>query len=250
MNLQEQISRIQSMMWINESMSKKEFLFSYLDKNGFDSKPLKKILSIDDDSWSKYIKEYLGDDYEKIIENDIRKIVKNFTECNGDVFGLELESIFFGTGTRLKDITYTINVKINPDSPVFETIDFSDFEDVSEVPKPKPQGIVSKSINLVNKILNYPAKLVTQKVYAPLAEQLPVNEEDKSKLENIKNNHNNYKIESDDKKDDYNEIIKKNQSLFSYFSTIENKEIITIIILGMIIIVIIDFIMKPMKRKI
>ena len=130
MNLQEQISRMKSMMWINESMSKKEFLFSYLDKNGFDSKPLKKILSIDDDSWSKYIKEYLGDDYEKIIENDIRKIVKNFTECNGDVFGLELESIFFGTGTSLKDITYTINVKINPDSPVFETIDFSDFEDV------------------------------------------------------------------------------------------------------------------------
>ena len=44
MNLKEQISRIQSMIWINESMSKKEFLFSYLDKNGFDSRPIKNIV--------------------------------------------------------------------------------------------------------------------------------------------------------------------------------------------------------------
>ena len=66
-------------------------------------------------------------------------------------------------------------------------------------------------------------------------------------LENIKNNHKNNDYKEEDK---YSEIIKKNQSLFSYFSTIENKEIMTIIFLGMIIIIIIDFIMKPMKKKI
>jgi len=129
MNLQEQVSRIQSMMGINENKSKKEFLFSYLDENGFDSKPIKKLLSIEDNDWSQYVKEYLGDNYENVIEDDVETLVENFTECNGDVFGLEFVSIFFGGGTW-QDTSYSINIRINPESPVLETIDSHDWEDV------------------------------------------------------------------------------------------------------------------------
>jgi hypothetical protein len=127
--IQENINRIKEMMGINENKSKKEFLFSYLDKNGFDSKPIKKLLSIEDNDWSQYVKEYLGDNYEKVIEDDVRNLVENFTECNGDIFGLEFVSIFFGGGSW-QDTSYSINIRINPESPVFETIDLNDYEDV------------------------------------------------------------------------------------------------------------------------
>ena len=129
MNLQEQISRIHEMMGINESKSKKEFLFSYLDKNGFDSTQIKKYLSIEDNDWSQYVKEYLGDNYEKVVGDNVKNLVENFTECNGDIFGLEFVSIFFGGGTW-QDTSYSINIRINPESPVLETIDLSDWEDV------------------------------------------------------------------------------------------------------------------------
>jgi hypothetical protein len=129
-DLSEQSNRIKSMMGIiREAKSKKEFLFSYLDKNGFTSIDLKKILAIEDNDWSQHVKEYLGDDYEKVIVDDVRELVENFTECDGDVFGLELVSIFFGGGTW-QDTSYSINIRINPESPVFETIDLNDYEDV------------------------------------------------------------------------------------------------------------------------
>ena len=150
MNLQEQISRIQSMMWINESMSKKEFLFSYLDKNGFDSRPIKKILSISDEDWSKYIREYLGDNYDKVIKDEVTKLVENFTECDGDVFRLRMGTLFFEESNNWllneKVPTYTVNLGIYSDSPVFETVDLGDNDDVL-VLLGQIEGCVEKYLN-------------------------------------------------------------------------------------------------------
>ena len=62
MNLQENIHRIQSMMGVvNEDKNIKSFLFSYWDKNGFSNEMMKDVLTIDDNDWSEYVKEYLGD---------------------------------------------------------------------------------------------------------------------------------------------------------------------------------------------
>ena len=48
----------------------------------------------------------------------------------------------------------------------------------------------------------------------------------------------------------YEDIYKKRKSLFNYFGEIENKEIVVIIMLGIFIIIILDFMMKGIKNKI
>ena len=130
MNLHENIHRIQLMMGIiNESENLKNHLFSYWDKNGFSTGMVKRALSIDDYDWSEYVEEYLGDEYETVVKKDIVKHINGFTECNGDVFGLEVSAIFFGGGT-FQNTSYSINLKMNPESEVFETIDLNDWEEV------------------------------------------------------------------------------------------------------------------------
>jgi len=80
----------------------------------------------------------------------------------------------------------------------------------------------------------------------------------KKLIKYISSNHNKDKYDNIDEMFEQFESINKNsiednlrdkQSLFSYFGTIENKEVMTIILLGIIIIVIIDFIMKPLNAK-
>jgi hypothetical protein len=130
MNLQENIHRIQSMMGVvNEDKNIKSFLFSYWDKNGFSNEMMKDMLTIDDNDWSEYVKEYLGDEYESVVKKDIIKHVNSFTECDGDVFGLEVSEIFFGGGTW-DDTSYSVNIRINPESEVFNTIDMDDWEEI------------------------------------------------------------------------------------------------------------------------
>ena len=130
MDLQENIHRIQSMMGIvNENKNIKSFLFSYWDKNGFSNGMERNALSVNDNDWSQYVKEYLGDEYESIVKKEIIKHVNSFTECDGDVFGLEVSEIFFGGGTW-DDTSYSVNIRINPESEVFNTIDMDDWEEV------------------------------------------------------------------------------------------------------------------------
>ena len=54
---------------------------------------------------------------------------KNFTECDGDVFGLDVISISFGKGSW-QDTTYQINLSVDPKSPVYKTIDMNDWEEI------------------------------------------------------------------------------------------------------------------------
>ena len=65
-------------------------------------------------------------------------------------------------------------------------------------------------------------------------------------LKYITVNHNKIKP----KQDYYEDIYKKRKSLFNYFGEIENKEIVVIIMLGIFIIIILDFMMKGIKNKI
>ena len=65
-------------------------------------------------------------------------------------------------------------------------------------------------------------------------------------LKHISVNHNKIKP----KTDYYEDIYKKRKSLFNYFGEIENKEIVVIIMLGIFIIIILDFMMKGIKNKI
>jgi len=67
-------------------------------------------------------------------------------------------------------------------------------------------------------------------------------------LKHIFNNHNHNK--KNNKIDYYEEIYNKRKSLFNYFGEIENKEIFIIIILGIFMIILLDFMMKGIKNKI
>jgi len=60
----------------------------------------------------------------------------------------------------------------------------------------------------------------------------------------IKNNKKDYN------KDYYEDIYIKRKSLFNYFGKIENKEIFIVILLGIFMIIILDFMMKGVKNKI
>ena len=110
---------------------------------------MKKILSISDEDWSKYIREYLGDNYDKVIKDEVTKLVENFTECDGDVFRLRMGTLFFEESTDyyVKTVpTYTVNLGIYTDSPVFETVDLGDNEDVLTL-LGQIEGCVEKYLN-------------------------------------------------------------------------------------------------------
>jgi len=127
MKLEEQILRINTLMVsINESKSKKEWLFSYWDKNGF-KEDIAQFMSIDEDTYSEYVKEYLGDDYERVISKEIRKIVNNLKECDGNEFILKVDNIDFGRGSW-QSTSYYVGITIIWDSPVLRDIDFEDYE--------------------------------------------------------------------------------------------------------------------------
>ena len=70
----------------------------------------------------------------------------------------------------------------------------------------------------------------------------------KNKNEHIDNNDEMFEQFENVNKNSIEDNLRDTQSLFSYFGTIETKEVMTIILLGIIIIVIIDFIMKPLKK--
>jgi hypothetical protein len=65
-------------------------------------------------------------------------------------------------------------------------------------------------------------------------------------LKYITSKHHNMKNK---KTDYYEDIYKKRKSLFNYFGEIENKEIFIIILLGIFMIIILDFMMKGVKNK-
>ena len=69
MNLQEQISRIQSMMnIITENKNVKDILFKYWDKNGIQNiESSNDIYGLTEKEYFNYVKEYMGDDYKNII---------------------------------------------------------------------------------------------------------------------------------------------------------------------------------------
>ena len=72
-------------------------LFNQWDKNGT-TIDIGKYVGLNDNDVVEYIKRYYGDDYFPIVKKEIRNIIKNFTECDGDVFGLNVISISFGKG--------------------------------------------------------------------------------------------------------------------------------------------------------
>ena len=83
--------------------------------------------------------------------------------------------------------------------------------------------------------------------YSLLIDSYISNTDEKLKLlKHISVNHNKIKP----KTDYYEDIYKKRKSLFNYFGEIENKEIVVIIMLGIFIIIILDFMMKGIKNKI
>lgn len=178
------------------------------------------------EKWAKQINYYMDEkNYNKIDSIDGKKFNNNDD--------LSLDSLDLINSVNNKSLDDDISLSsISIDSPTIDSY-------IMSIKKNKNNKSVKKIIN------NISTEKCSQES-DDIFEHLRTCNECKIKLlENIKNNHN-----KENKEDKYNEIIKKKQSLFNYFSTIENKEIITIIFLGMIIIIIIDFIMKPMKRKI
>jgi hypothetical protein len=103
-------------------------LFNQWDKNGT-TIDIGKYVGLNDNEVVEYIKRYYGDDYFPIVKKEIRNIIKNYTECDGDVFGLDVISISFGKGSW-QDTTYQINLSVDPKSPVYKTIDMNDWEEI------------------------------------------------------------------------------------------------------------------------
>ena len=68
------------------------------------------------------------------------------------------------------------------------------------------------------------------------------------KNRNRNRNSNSNKI-NENNKDYYEDIYRKRKSLFNYFGEIENKEIIVIVMLGIFMIILLDFMMKGVKNK-
>ena len=103
-------------------------LFNQWDKNGT-TIDIGKYVGLNDNEVVEYIKRYYGDNYFPIVKKEIRNIIKNYTECDGDVFGLDVISISFGKGSW-QDTTYQINLSVDPKSPVYKTIDMNDWEEI------------------------------------------------------------------------------------------------------------------------
>ena len=89
------------------------------------------------------------------VKEQVRILIGNYHECDGDVFSLRLDSINFvphkivlvdGSGDVDEWYSYNINVSIKNDSPVFNTIDLGDFEDV-ETLYGQIEGCVENMLN-------------------------------------------------------------------------------------------------------
>ena len=130
MNLQEQISRIQSMMKvITENKNVKDILFKYWDNNGFQNiESSNDVYGLTEKEYFNYVKEYMGDDYKNIIEKEVNDIVNKIKECDGDEFSVNVNYIDF-----IDEDLYTVNLAVNLESPVFDEINMGDFEEVLTV---------------------------------------------------------------------------------------------------------------------
>jgi|688.fasta_scaffold1069593_2 hypothetical protein len=129
MNLQEQISRMKSIMGLiteSDEDRKKNIMFKFWDKVGFENAPLISDFDIDESMFNSYVKEYLGDDYQNYVIKEVDSIVNNITECDGDEFSVRVNYINFNE----TDNTFGVSLGINFNSPIFQTIDLNDSDDV------------------------------------------------------------------------------------------------------------------------
>ena len=133
--------------------SVKDYLFKYWDKNGPSIK-IGKYFSLSEFDTAKYLFEYRNFNFDEVKEQ-VRILIGNYHECDGDVFSLRLDSINFvphkivlvdGSGDVDEWYSYNINVSIKNDSPVFNTIDLDDFEDV-ETLYGQIEGCVENMLN-------------------------------------------------------------------------------------------------------
>lgn len=132
-SLQESVKRI-----LREEIvsSVKDYLFQNWDENG-PSLDIGKYFSLSEFETAKYLFEYRGYDFDEV-KKQVKSLIENYDECEGDEFSLRLEGINFvphkevpidGSGIN-EWFSYDVNFSIKNDSPVFSTINLSDLEDV------------------------------------------------------------------------------------------------------------------------
>ena len=132
--------------------SVKDYLFKYWDKNG-PSIDIGKYFSLSEYETAKYLFEYRNYDFDGVKEQ-VKTLIENYHECDGDEFSLKLNSINFShyklpniNGVGIDDWHgYNVNFSIKNDSPVFNTIDFGDPEDV-ETLYGQIEGCVENMLN-------------------------------------------------------------------------------------------------------
>lgn len=116
--------------------SVKDYLFQNWDENG-PSLDIGKYFSLSEFETAKYLYEYRGYDFDEV-KKQVKTLIENYDECDGDEFSLRLEGINFvphkevlidGSGIN-EWFSYDVNFSIKNDSPVFDTIIFIDPEDV------------------------------------------------------------------------------------------------------------------------
>jgi hypothetical protein len=74
------------------------------------------------------------------------------------------------------------------------------------------------------------------------------NKNNSNKFLNHNNNNRNSNIENENNTNNFFNQIKNKQSLFSYFGTLQTKEIFLILVLGIILIIFLDFLMKSTNK--
>jgi len=149
-NMKELIKRV---LREESKSSVKDYLFKYWDKNG-PSIEMGKYFSLSEYETAKYLFEYRNFNFDEV-EEQVRTLIGNYHECDGDEFTLRLDSIVFvphkivlvdGSGDVEEWYSYNVNFSIKNDSPVFNTIDFGDPEDV-ETLYGQIEGCVENMLN-------------------------------------------------------------------------------------------------------
>ena len=154
-NMKELIKRV---LREESKSSVKDYLFKYWDKNG-PSIEIGKYFSLSEFETAQYLFEYRNFNFDEV-EEQVRTLIENYHECDGDEFTLRLDSIVFvphkivlvdGSGDVEEWYSYNVNFSIKNDSPVFNneyhgSVDLNDYEDL-ETLYGQIEGCVENMLN-------------------------------------------------------------------------------------------------------
>ena len=169
--------------------------------------------------WNKDINAYNNFINYKNLSNNNDKLLNNYNQENNNNY------------MNLDDISID---SISVDSPTLDSY-------IDSIKSNTPKS------NSMNKIIENLNSEECSKDSEDIYEHIKACKECKLKL--LKYININHKKSTNIKRDYYEDIYKKRKSLFNYFGEIENKEIFIIFLLGIFMIIILDFMMKGVKNK-